>query len=150
MQSRRRHGARGSLGRSSCASYRNVMDLPQMKLAPQGAPKDELDALQLPPDLRAFLEKNDGGRGTVGARNRPLVLWSAGQIAREADEQEITRATPGLLLFGTDGGAEGYGYLARMQRGRYGRISLMAAGAHEFESLGDSLEDLIAAVAQGR
>src|SRR4051812_30444850 len=126
------------------------MELPQMKLAPKGAPKEELDKLPLPADVRAFLEKNDGGRGTVGARSRPLELWSAEQIAREADEQEVTRATPGLLLFGTDGGAEGYGYLARMQRGRYGRISLMAAGAHEFESLGDSLEELITALAQGR
>src|SRR5437773_11659826 len=127
-----------------------LMDLSEMKLAPKGAMKDELDKLQLPPDLRAFLEKHDGGKGTVGLRKRPLVIWSAEQIAREADEQEVTRATPGLLLFGTDGGAEGYGYLPRMQRGRYGRISLMAAGAHEFESLGDSLEELITALAQGR
>src|SRR5437870_2909690 len=126
------------------------MDLPQMKLAPQGATEEQLDGLELPADVRAFLARNDGGRGTVGSRARPLGLWSAGQIAREADEQEVTRATPGLLLFGTDGGAEGYGYLPRLQRGRYGRISLMAAGAHEFESLGDSLEELIKAVAEGR
>jgi hypothetical protein len=121
-----------------------------MKLAPKGADPQLLDELQLPADLRAFLEKHDGGRGTVGPRNRPLVLWSAEQIAREADEQEVTRATPGLLLFGTDGGAEGYGYLPRLQRGKYGRISLLAAGAHEFESLGDSLEELIRAISEGR
>ncbi|HEX9578688.1 MAG TPA: SMI1/KNR4 family protein, partial [Myxococcales bacterium] len=109
------------------------MDLSGMKLAPQGADA-LLEKLQLPPDVRAFLARNDGGRGTVGQRQRPLVLWSAEQIAREAEEQEVTLATPGLILFGTDGGAEGYGYLSRLQRGRYGRISLMAAGAHEFES----------------
>ena len=126
------------------------MDLSQMQLALEGAPKDQLDKLTLPPDLRAFLQKHDGGRGTVGARNRPLILWSAEQIAREAEGQEVTLATPGLLLFGTDGGAEGYGFLPRMARGRYGRISLMAAGAHEFESLGDSLDELVTALAQGR
>ncbi len=127
-----------------------AMDFTGMQLALEGASKDRLDALELPPDVRAFLEKHDGAKGTVGLRKRPLVLWSAGQIEREADEQEVTRATPGLLLFGTDGGAEGYGYLPRLQRGRYGRISLMAAGAHEFESLGDSLEELVTALAQGR
>jgi SMI1/KNR4 family protein SUKH-1 len=126
------------------------MDLSGMQLALEGAPAEQLDALQLPDDLRAFLAKHDGGRGTVGARARPLVLWGAAQIAREADEQEVTRATPGLVLFGTDGGAEGYGYLPRLQRGKYGRISLMAAGAHEFESLGDTLDELVSAVAQGR
>lgn len=126
------------------------MDLSDMQLADEGATEDRLDALDLPDDLRRFLAKHDGAQGTVGPRRRPLVLWSADQIAREADEQEVTRATPGLLLFGSDGGAEGYGYLPRLQRGRYGRISLMAAGAHEFESLGDSLEDLVRAVADGR
>lgn len=126
------------------------MDLTDMQLAQEGAAQEHLDALPLPADVRKFLEKHDGARGTVGQRKRPLVLWSAEQIAREADEQEVTRATPGLLLFATDGGAEGYGHLPRMQRGRYGRISLMAAGAHEFESLGDSLEELVAALAQGR
>jgi hypothetical protein len=126
------------------------MDLTGMQLALEGAPQEQLEALPLPKDLRAFLEKHDGARGTVGPRNRPLLLWSAEQIAREAEEQEVTRATPGLLLFGSDGGAEGYGYLPRLQRGKYGRISFMAAGAHEFESLGDSLEELVTALAQGR
>ena len=126
------------------------MDLTDMQLAPEGAAQEELERLPLPMDLRSFLEKHDGARGTVGLRKRPLVLWSAQQIATEADLLEVTLATPGLLLFGTDGGAEGYGYLPRMQRGRYGRISLMAAGAHEFESLGDSLEELVTALSQGR
>ena len=126
------------------------MDFTDLQLAPDGASPEELDALPLPADVRTFLSRHDGARGTVGLRKRPLVLWSARQIAIEADAQEVTRATPGLLLFGTDGGAEGYGYLPRMQRGRYGRISLMAAGAHEFESLGDSLEELVTALSQGR
>ena len=124
------------------------MDLPGMRLAPKGAPKELLDKLPLPPDLRAFLAEHDGGRGNVG--KRPVVLWSAEQIAREAEQQEVSLAVPGLLLFGTDGGAEGYGYLSRLQRGRYGRISLLAAGAHEFESLGESLEELFRALAEGR
>ena len=126
------------------------MDLTDMQLAREGAAQEELERLPLPSDLRSFLGRHDGARGTVGLRKRPLVLWSAQQIATEADLQEVTLATPGLLLFGTDGGAEGYGYLPRMQRGRYGRISLMAAGAHEFESLGDSLEELVTALSQGR
>jgi hypothetical protein len=125
------------------------MDLPGMKLAQEGAEKEALDAIAgLPPDLRAFLAQHDGGAGKVGMR--PVVLWSAGQIAGEAQSQEVALATPGLLLFGTDGGAEGYGFLPRLRQGRYGRISLLAAGPHEFESLGDSLQDLLEALAAGR
>ncbi len=124
------------------------MDLPGMRLAPQGADPKLLDKLKLPPDLRAFLAEHDGGRGKVGSR--PLLLWSAEQIASEAEQQEVSLAVKDLLLFGTDGGAEGYGYLSRLQRGRYGRISLLAAGAHEFESLGEGLEELFRALFEGR
>jgi len=125
------------------------MDLPAMQLAPEGAAKEALDALPLlPADLRAFLEKHDGGSGTAG--NRPVTLWSAAQIAEEAQSQEVSLATPGLLLFGTDGGAMGYGYLRRLRARRYGRIPLIAAGAHEFEGLADSFEELLQAIADGR
>ncbi|HEY4883378.1 MAG TPA: SMI1/KNR4 family protein [Myxococcales bacterium] len=125
------------------------MDLPRMQLAPQGAAKEALDAIPgLPSDLRAFLERHDGGRGKVGSR--PLILWSAEQIGREAQSQEVSLSTPGLLLFGTDGGAEGYGYLGRLRQRRYGRIPLIAAGAHEFEGLADSLDDLLQALIEGR
>jgi hypothetical protein len=125
------------------------MDLPGMKLAPRGATKEALDSIAgLPADLRAFLERHDGGRGKVGTR--PLILWNADQIARETQSQEVSLATPGLLLFGTDGGAEAYGHLARLRQKRYGRIPLIAAGAHEFESLADSFDDLLQALAEGR
>lgn len=120
-----------------------------MTLAPQGARKEDLDAVAgLPQDLREFLAAHDGGRGKVGTR--PLVLWSAEEIARESESQEVSLATAGLLLFGTDGGAEGYAYLPRAKQGGYGRIPLLAAGVHEFEGLAESLNDLLAALATGR
>jgi hypothetical protein len=136
--------------------------LAKMVLAKDGATEESLAAAaggtpvantrggSLPPDLRDFLEERDGGKGVVGDRSRPLILWSAAEIAREAEAQEVSLQTPGLVLFGTDGGAEGYGYLPRLKAGRYGRISLLAAGAHEFDSLGDSFTALLQALAAGR
>jgi hypothetical protein len=44
-----------------------------------------------------------------------------------------------MVLFGSDGGAEGYGFLD----GKYGRVPILAAGPHEFEALGNSLVDLL-------
>ncbi|HTO96338.1 MAG TPA: hypothetical protein VMK66_04760 [Myxococcales bacterium] len=120
-----------------------------MNLAPSGAAKEALDAIPaLPADLRAFLAGHDGGKGNVG--KRPVILWNAEQIAEEAESQEVSLATPGLLLFGTDGGALGYGYLGRLRAQRYGRIPLIAAGAHEFEALADSFEGLLQVIAEGR
>ena len=77
------------------------MDLPGMKLAPEGAPTETLDAIPgLPPDLRAFLEQHDGGRGKVG--NRPLILWSAEEIPRAAATKDSV-----LAGFSSSGPTEG-------------------------------------------
>jgi hypothetical protein len=124
------------------------MDLSGMQLSPQGAKAEDLDPLDLPKDLRDFLEKQNGGLGMLG--NRPLDLWSAAQIAKEAESQDVSLAIPGLLLFGSDGGAEGYGFLQRLQKKNYGRISLLAAGAHEFEGLADTFEGFLKALSEGR
>ena len=130
--------------------------LREMRLAPEGAGDERIEQIEeemdckLPRDVKAFLREHDGGEGTVGARKRPIELWSIERIRAECEAQEITRAVPGLLLFGSDGGSEGYGWLPRLERGRYGRISLLAAGAHEFESLGESFEELLRALAEDR
>ncbi|MFL5367077.1 MAG: SMI1/KNR4 family protein, partial [Myxococcales bacterium] len=85
-------------------------------LAPRGAAEDELARAEtemdckLPDDVKALLREHDGGRGTVGPRNRPFELWSIVRIADECEAQEVTRAVPGLVLFGSDGGSEGYGW----------------------------------------
>lgn len=130
--------------------------LADVRLAGEGAGEDgialaeeELDC-KLPQDVKAFLREYDGGEGTLGPRNRPIQLWSLERIRAECEAQEVTRAVPGLVLFASDGGSEGYGWLPRLKKGRYGRISLLAAGAHEFEPLGDSLEDLLRALAEDR
>jgi hypothetical protein len=120
------------------------MKLAGLQLAAAGATADDLDALDLPEDLRAFLREHDGGQGELGGR--PIELWSAARIAREAESQEVALAIPELRLFGSDGGAEGYGHL----RGRYGRIPLLAAGPHEFEALADSLQGLLDALSHRR
>ena len=53
------------------------MDLSGMQLAPQGAAKQSLDAIPgLTPDLRAFLEQHDGGRGKVGTPDQDIDIAS--------------------------------------------------------------------------
>ena len=130
--------------------------LADLRLAEEGASEDALAAAEeeleckLPQDVKALLREHDGGEGTLGPRKRPLQLWSLQRIRAECEAQEVTRAVPGLVLFASDGGSEGYGWLPRLKKGRYGRISLLAAGAHEFEPLGDSLEELLRALSEDR
>ena len=130
--------------------------LRDVRLSPEGATQEriaqaeeEMDC-KLPRDVKDFLRERDGGEGTIGPRKRPIELWSIERIRNECEAQEVTRAVPGLVLFASDGGSEGYGWFPRVTRNKYGRISLLAAGAHEFESLGDSLEELLHALAEDR
>jgi hypothetical protein len=125
--------------------------LADVRLAPKGAieqqiarAESEMDC-KLPEDVKALLREHDGGRGTLGPRKQPFELWSIERIADECEAQEVTRAVPGLVLFASDGGAEGYGFLD----GKYGRVPLLAAGPHEFEPLGNSLVELLRALAEG-
>jgi len=130
--------------------------LADLRLADEGASEDAVAAAEgemdceLPKDVKELLREHDGGEGTLGPRKRSLQLWSLQRIRAECDAQEVTRAVPGLVLFASDGGSEGYGWLPRLKKGRYGRIPLLAAGAHEFEPLGDSLEQLLRALAEDR
>jgi hypothetical protein len=119
--------------------------------APQGlieSVEKEMDCT-LPADVKEFLREHDGGTGTLGAQKRPIELWSIERIRDECDAQEVTRSVPGLVLFGSDGGEEGYGWFPRLRQNRYGRISLIAAGAHEFEALADSFAVLLDSLAAG-
>ena len=125
--------------------------LTDLRLAPKGATEQQIARVEsemdckLPEDVKALLREHDGGRGTLGPRKQPFELWSIERIADECEAQEVTRAVPGLVLFASDGGAEGYGVLD----GKYGRVPLLAAGPHEFESLGNSLVELLGALAEG-
>jgi hypothetical protein len=130
--------------------------LRDVRLSPDGVGEERIADVEgqmdckLPRDVKDFLREHDGGAGTIGPRKRPIELWSIERIRGECEAQEVTRAVPGLVLFGSDGGSEGYGWLPRLSRNKYGRISLLAAGAHEFESLSDSFEELLRALFEDR
>lgn len=65
----------------------------------------------LPSDYVQFLRERDGGEGFVG--NNYLILWKAEELSDFNREYEVGVYAPGLLLFGSNGGGEGYGFDTR-------------------------------------
>jgi hypothetical protein len=67
----------------------------------------------LPRGYRDFLQKNDGGEGFIS--DNYVILWKAEELIKFNREYEVEKYAPGLFLFGSDGGGEGYGFDMREQ-----------------------------------
>ena len=67
--------------------------------------------LALPKDYREFLRASNGGEGFLGPNY--VMLWKAEELGPLNDGYETARFTPGLLLFGSDGGGEAYAFDTR-------------------------------------
>src|SRR5262245_60194529 len=65
----------------------------------------------LPPDYVQFLREHDGGEGFVG--DNYLILWKAEELSTFNREYEVDQCAPGLLLFASNGGGEGYAFDTR-------------------------------------
>ena len=65
----------------------------------------------LPAEYVQFLNMMDGGQGFI---NREYVIfYSVGEIFSVNEAYEIEKAAPGLLVFGSNGGGEAYGFDTR-------------------------------------
>jgi|SRR3954452_25197944 hypothetical protein len=62
----------------------------------------------LPSDYLDFLRQHDGGEGFIG--DNYIIFWRAGQLGDFNREYEVGKYAPGIVLFGSDGGGEGYGF----------------------------------------
>lgn len=64
--------------------------------------------VELPKDYLDFLRQHNGGEGFVG--DHYIVFWKAEELADFNREYEVEKYAPGIFLFGSSGGGEGYGF----------------------------------------
>ena len=57
----------------------------------------------------------NGGEGFIGEEEY-LMLWSVEELPSLNEAYEVQQYAPGLLLFGSSGGGEAYGFDTRNQR----------------------------------
>ena len=69
--------------------------------------------IELPQDYRAFLTSQGGGEGFIGKQY--LRLWHAHELIPFNREYQVQEYAPGLLLFGSNGGGEGFAFDLRKQ-----------------------------------
>ena len=81
--------------------------------APEAVLRDVYAKLpcSLPPDYVCFLQEHNGGEGFVGENY--LIVWKAEELINFNREYEVNEYAPGILLFGSNGGGEGFGFDTR-------------------------------------
>lgn len=65
----------------------------------------------LSPDFREFLQLTNGGEGMIGENY--VMLWNIEELGQYNESYQVNQYAPGLLLFGSDGGGEGYAFDTR-------------------------------------
>jgi cell wall assembly regulator SMI1 len=65
----------------------------------------------LPAEYKQFMTNSGSGEGFVGENY--LILWKVDELIQFNGEYEVEEYAPGLLLFGSNGGGEGYAFDTR-------------------------------------
>ncbi len=63
---------------------------------------------RLPDEYRAFLTDVGPGEGFVGEQY--LIVWGANDLKQFNEDYEVKAYAPGLLLFASNGGGEGFAF----------------------------------------
>jgi len=95
----------------------------------------------LPDDYVRFLRGSDGGEGFVGEQY--LILWRAEELSQFNAEYEVAQDAPGLLLFGSNGGGEGYGFDTRDSSMKVVRVPFIGMEWRYATPVADGLDDLL-------
>jgi hypothetical protein len=79
--------------------------------------------VRFPGDYVEFLKSTNGGEGFVGKEY--VVLWGIEELASMNQSYEVQEYVPGLLIFGSSGGGEAYGFDTRTPRWPIVRVSFV-------------------------
>ena len=100
----------------------------------------------LPSDYRAFLIAKGGGEGFVGKQY--VILWRAKEIVPFNQDYEVEEYAPGLLLFGSNGGGEGFAFDLRKQCKDIVAVPFVGMSLKDAKSIAPSFTDFLEKLSQ--
>lgn len=116
--------------------------------APAGTIRDAASSLSysLPADYVQFLLEHNGGEGFIG--DNYLILWKVEELDPFNREYEVGQYAPGLLLFGSSGGGEAYGFDTREIAMPVVRVPFIGMELRYVRSVASSFTDLLIKLAK--
>lgn len=100
----------------------------------------------LPLDYLQFLRRHNGGEGFVGEGY--LILWKAEELDAFNREYEVNDYAPGLFLFGSNGGGEGFAFDTRYADMPIVRVPFIGMDLQYATPVADGFDDLFAQLAR--
>jgi len=96
----------------------------------------------LPPDYIEFLKIANGGEGVIG-ETEYVALWDVNELRHLNQMYEIEKNVPGLLVFGSDGGGEAYGFDTRTRPWPVVRAPFVVMSWDDAEPMGATFHDFL-------
>jgi len=97
--------------------------------------------VSLPVDYVDFLCRHNGGEGFAGENS--VVLFKAEELKPFNDAYEVREYAPGLILFGSNGGGEGYAFDTRDGSMPVVRVPFIGMELRYAKSVGKSFTDMV-------
>jgi hypothetical protein len=94
-----------------------------------------------PTDYVDFLKVTNRGEGFIG-HSYP-ILWSAEELGKMNEAYEVERYAPGLLIFGSDGGGEAFGFDRRAADWPIVQIPFVGMDWEYADLMGDSFDEFL-------
>lgn len=83
----------------------------------------------------------NGGEGFLGEDY--LILWGAEELAQFNREYEVQEYAPGLVLFGSDGGGEGFAFDTRSSPPQIVQVPFIGMELQYANPVGSDFRDFI-------
>jgi hypothetical protein len=100
-----------------------------------------LTGLSLPDDFLSIFSELNGGEGFVGEEY--LILWKAEELIPFNREYEADKYAPGIFLFGSNGGGEGFGFDTRSKPYKVVEIPFIGMDLQYAAPIADSFTHLL-------
>ena len=98
--------------------------------------------MNLPTDYLEFV-KDHGGEGFFVSEDAYLALWKVENLATRNAEYQVELWAPGLLVFGSDGGGEAYGFDTRQSTWPIVMVPFIGMEWKVVIPVGDSFSDFL-------
>jgi hypothetical protein len=101
----------------------------------------ELNKLHLPDDYIEVISEINGGEGFIN--NEYLILWKPEELLEFNKEYEVEQYAPGIFLFGSNGGGEGFAFDTRTTPYKVVQIPFIGMDLSCASCVADSFLDLL-------